>query len=1178
MDQPSSIKRIPPADKSMDFDFLRKEAIRYAQQLSGDSWTDYNEHDPGVTLLEYLAFAITDLGYRTAFDIKDLLYARENKKAPAPEFLLKNGKEPPINAFFGPSAILPAGPLIESDYRRLIIDRCNHLVKNAWFQPVTDQEQGYKGLYRVLVQLAEDYNPENDSEALQEIRHLLARYRNLCEDIEEVRVLQSEPVTVFADVYLMPDAFGEYVLAEIIFALEEYLSPSIPFYQPDELLEMGWDINEIFEGPLPLYGFIRPADLRPLESAVIVSQLRDLVAGTAGVRSVNNLYLRKKGARVYGDEVEIDPGTYLVLSKKEMISPEAVPYPVRLIKDGEEVPVNFSQVLRIYHTMAAKKRKISRLPQDFEEAAPVSGKDLAKVREYFSFQRLLPGVYGVGNYGLPEVAGRQRKAQASQLKGYLLVFEQLLANYLSQLAGVRHLFSLSEDVKATYFAGFPFDIPDVLHLQNFVPDAEDLPPGEAMRVIQESMRKWTTENFDPGAGRRNRFLDHLLGRFGEIFTGDHLRALFKEESNSGMLKKALIRTKIRFLQQYPELSRDRSIGFNYREPAWENDNISTLKKRICLFLDIKNQQNCSLTAGLELFEKTEEAPKKGSLLPMKTMLRLGWDEHRYKITPDGERWKLILITNPDPAAAGNLSDEKDVIPLYSGQSKQDCEQARVRLMEQLGKFNAGSEGFFIVEHLLLRPKRASGFKLVYRAEGEYEGIPLVFKSIDFQPSAELNRVLNDLVFLGTVFMNDTGAGRSDTPEFPNSNYLLLEAREGGYYLLLLRKHTPVLIAGREEDTEKGKTVRILPFRTRSEARQAILNAMDHLQTLKGNPSGIADFTDFEPEPLSGLAHIERDFYSHRLSFVLPDWPTYFQDPDYRQLFEQTVRLNIPVHLSIQFKWLGFKQMQAFEKTFQSWLEVKTADSADPGKADDLSLELLRYLHPSDDIESRIAGSRAEKTAAATPLRFFKAAYSHPDLRFSYFLRENDLQAIDGIGPETEGILKSAGVRSWIGLAVKKEDDLLELFTAAKFKIGKQDVQYWKQQAKAAAEGNWNSLIKLQRSKIEQEEAAGVIRPGNQPQAEKRAFIRFVARFDTTDLTLFEGIDEAVEKQLRDAGIQSWSDLANARNQRILEKVNPEKSQSWKAQAESALRAIRGDREDARPPQRKKKQGKNRTDQ
>ncbi|HMQ61505.1 MAG TPA: hypothetical protein PKE06_12605, partial [Flavilitoribacter sp.] len=194
------------------------------------------------------------------------------------------------------------------------------------------------------------------------------------------------------------------------------------------------------------------------------------------------------------------------------------------------------------------------------------------------------------------------------------------------------------------------------------------------------------------------------------------------------------------------------------------------------------------------------------------------------------------------------------------------------------------------------------------------------------------------------------------------------------------------------------------------------------------------------------------------------------------------------------------------------------------------------------------------------------------------LGENDLQAIDGIGPETEGILKSAGVRSWIGLAVKKEDDLLELFTAAKFKIGKQDVQYWKQQAKAAAEGNWNGLLKLQRRKIEQEEAAGVIRPGNQTQAEKRAFIRFVARFDTTDLTLFEGIDEAVEKQLRDAGIQSWSDLANARNQRILEKVNPEKSQSWKAQAESALRAIRGDGDDARPPQRKKKQEKNRKDQ
>lgn len=54
-----------PKIPSLDFNFLRKQAIECAQGLSGEIWTDYNLHDPGVTLLEILCYAITDCGYRT---------------------------------------------------------------------------------------------------------------------------------------------------------------------------------------------------------------------------------------------------------------------------------------------------------------------------------------------------------------------------------------------------------------------------------------------------------------------------------------------------------------------------------------------------------------------------------------------------------------------------------------------------------------------------------------------------------------------------------------------------------------------------------------------------------------------------------------------------------------------------------------------------------------------------------------------------------------------------------------------------------------------------------------------------------------------------------------------------------------------------------------------------------
>ncbi|MEO6550275.1 MAG: hypothetical protein ABIN94_19885, partial [Ferruginibacter sp.] len=63
--------RILPA--SQDYDFLRSEGLKHIEELGSSLWTDYNEHDPGITILEALCYAITELGYRNGFDMKDLL-------------------------------------------------------------------------------------------------------------------------------------------------------------------------------------------------------------------------------------------------------------------------------------------------------------------------------------------------------------------------------------------------------------------------------------------------------------------------------------------------------------------------------------------------------------------------------------------------------------------------------------------------------------------------------------------------------------------------------------------------------------------------------------------------------------------------------------------------------------------------------------------------------------------------------------------------------------------------------------------------------------------------------------------------------------------------------------------------------------------------------------------------
>ena len=56
-----------------DFQVLQKSAIETIQQLAGNIWTDYNEHDPGVTIMEALNYALTELDYKCSFPLEDYL-------------------------------------------------------------------------------------------------------------------------------------------------------------------------------------------------------------------------------------------------------------------------------------------------------------------------------------------------------------------------------------------------------------------------------------------------------------------------------------------------------------------------------------------------------------------------------------------------------------------------------------------------------------------------------------------------------------------------------------------------------------------------------------------------------------------------------------------------------------------------------------------------------------------------------------------------------------------------------------------------------------------------------------------------------------------------------------------------------------------------------------------------
>src|SRR5258705_11222023 len=108
---PSPIPKHPALEPAEDFYRLRRDGIGFIEQMGSRYWTDYNTHDPGITTLEALCYAITDLAYRIGWDIKDILSPAAASSDPSQPY--------PHQAFFTARNILTVNPTTAADFRRL---------------------------------------------------------------------------------------------------------------------------------------------------------------------------------------------------------------------------------------------------------------------------------------------------------------------------------------------------------------------------------------------------------------------------------------------------------------------------------------------------------------------------------------------------------------------------------------------------------------------------------------------------------------------------------------------------------------------------------------------------------------------------------------------------------------------------------------------------------------------------------------------------------------------------------------------------------------------------------------------------------------------------------------------------------------------------------------------------
>lgn len=888
-----------PEIESMQYAFLREEGLRYLERLSGKLWTDYNLSDPGVTILEVLSYAITDLGYRTTYSVPDIL-AQHPQSA-----WLKN--------FYSAREILPMNPVTFNDFRKILIDvevetpsdkLCPVAgVKNAWIQmvpvneipvytnysenklsyepenPAQPDQINIRPLYDVLLELGtcdylgdlnentiersirvfdcgavgfdvnlcgvrifvyaefprwdnqnidwndpeaigsaisnfrmsfeglpsgyrvEEYRIEGDEvlvvitrnneivnttciqeqlntllfdtnnpesfvnsyqrkvkkvlQIVKEVRRKLMASRNLCEDFIRISALKVEEIAVCGDIVISPDAVVEEVEANILFAIRQFLSPTVYFYTLEEMFDKGYRSEEIFEGPRLQHGFIDDKELinSGIRESIHVSDLIQIIMDTPGVEAVRGLQIAN-----------------IPLDNTEGIKSQSVKWCLKLAFNKNYVPrlsVNRSNFTFLKDELpySADSEEVNALlenqireerPQKLHNVLldiPVPKGTYRDLSGYESIQEDFPLVYGVGSEGLPAGMTELRKAQTKQLKGFLLFFDQLLADYLSQLSNIGELFSMNGErnengefvIDKTYYSQ---------SLQGIVPDIEDvlidpLEYPEYLQDITEGKRGFDT--------RRNRFLNHLMARFGEQFT-DYALLVYKISGKKSSTE--LLVDKLNFLDQYPEISGGRFTAFNYESPCeiWSVDNVPGVERRVELLSGIDTSEGVNLSflpefqiiispidplrfsykitlSGNEIFSVTDYLTEADTNQAIEKLIVNGVDQTHYTIVEeegtyriailcrDGEilAWSDEFATAPDPNTFGLFVDE--VITIFSAQYYDNPESNRNNLLSPF--FNYYNIGSISADMAPDPPRYLLNYTVNHFPEGSIDNFPIL---------------------------------------------------------------------------------------------------------------------------------------------------------------------------------------------------------------------------------------------------------------------------------------------------------------------------------------------------------------------------------------------------------------------------------------------------------------------
>lgn len=522
---------------------LQKRTLDELQNLSGNVWTDYNPHDPGVTIADIANYALTELAYKLGFDLEDYL-TDNNGRYPVEKYGL-----------FTDNEVYPVSAVTEDDYRKLILAHFP-VIENVKVE--TDCEQG---IYHFRLRLSPFFKGPDITERVRRFFH---KHRNLCENVGEVTIEEPKNLLFSADMEIESEADATDVLVQVFYTTMQYLAGSVKIEpKPQE----GFAVlppEEWYDGPVGDFRVVIP------EQKDTETELYHILTGIDGVKGFKTCFFYEDtpdGVCDYRRKNDFK-GVYKLDIPNDLSL-------IKVRKGNEEVAIDsdrFKEKLRaMYFTKSTSRIRFFMQERDGRDGDLVQTllddtmreAEYRDVYEHYPIENDLPRCYRTNEGDFTRKMPDAEKAQIRNFGSYLEMFDLVMERGLKGLDNVKALLSLRELSANTT-------------------------KSKTLSRQRLTMRK-NNDRFRDIAEVKYRYLDFIDSLYGV----DSDQKWMREFGGYGETADDYLLRRMKFLRALPELTRDRFRAADIMEGR-SVGNVAVVKRYISLLLGLHNNELVSV--------------------------------------------------------------------------------------------------------------------------------------------------------------------------------------------------------------------------------------------------------------------------------------------------------------------------------------------------------------------------------------------------------------------------------------------------------------------------------------------------------------------------------------------------------------------------------------------------------